>query len=125
MKTTEFLVAVRRSVIEFTRLSQYATLKPSFAGYVEVSNLFPGAITSFGNLHDHISDKPWADQCKIISDVCGPSVHTIRLMALAWAMYDGWIAYMQKHKHAPVDVEQYLIDAMSADDMTIVLEKEY
>lgn len=122
-KWSELRRAVEDAVNAFLRMPVTHFKSFTSSGMAEVG----GTLNIGGMLlfHDAVAQLPWPIQCRIIADRCGPTQHSIVLMALAWLTYDGWVRYLQEHKHAPVNVQQYLLDGMQADDIRSVLAKEY
>jgi len=76
-------------------------------------------------LHDSLYRRTWPEQCRIIALAVGPTKHFHPLAAWAWMAYDGWIAYIQKHKQSPVDLVAYINAHIEADDLSKVHLKEF
>ncbi len=119
----ELKQVVHAALKAFYRLGTKKCRSFDGTGLVEIDDTLN--VYSMVDFHDEIANEPWPEQCRIITDRCGPTQHSIVLMALAWLTYDGWVRYLQEHKHAPVNVQQYLMDGMTADDIRSVLGKEY
>lgn len=110
----------------------YSTLAPNVTKAVDMHGTgfrsadrffrYPEGMWKF---HDSVGRMSWNVQCSLIASYLGPTKHARVLMALAWAMYDGWFMYQRLHRRSPVDNEAYWQAIVASDDLEETIKQEF